>query len=618
MKKTNQKKAISSSDVKRSGILISVETKYHLAVSAFQQGRLEESKILLKEVLSFDTKHAESLYLSALIKDHEGLYQSSIDLLEKALEIDAQNLKYLYALGDIYYAHNYLNEGIKLFEFIITLKPKDSNGFYNLAVFLQKQKLFQDSLKNYQIVLDLDGDNINAIYNIGNILLDTKDYINAYEYFKRVIEIQPNSDDALNNLGFLQLELGDQNKALEYLNKSLSINPNNFSALNNIGKVYEAKFLYSEALQYFNKAIELNPSYAEAYSNRGVALKELKMYEASLIDFKNAIALDFENPEASYNKSILLLQLQHFSAGWELYRSRWGIKNHFSKKLETDIPDWDGRADSKQLKLLLWAEQGIGDEVFYFGMLKNFFDIDASVTVAADTRLHDLFKRSKPDVEFIDSKQTVHLADKMKFDFQAPIGDIGHLCSVAKSLEHQLPKPFLIANNQKCIDFKSKNPFHSEKFVCGVSWKSTNKDIGTIKSLNLIDLSPLLSIQNVEFVSLQYGSTADEIELVEKSIGRKIHTIGDLDIFNDIDGLTSLISNCDCVVTTSNITAHLTGAIGKKGMVLMPYSKGKIWYWHSGEGQSLWYPSLELVSQSQMNDWTDPITRCKEWVLQQL
>ena len=120
------------------------------------------------------------------------------------------------------------------------------------------------------------------------------------------------------------------------------------------------------------------------------------------------------------------------------------------------------------------------------------------------------------------------------------------------------------------------------------------------------------------FVSLQYGSTADEIKFVEKNIGIKIHTIDGLDIFNDIDGLVSLISLCDLVVTTSNITAHLTGAIGKKGMVLMPFSKGKIWYWHSGVGPSLWYPSLELVSQSQMNDWTDPINKCKEWVLGQL
>ena len=116
------------------------------------------------------------------------------------------------------------------------------------------------------------------------------------------------------------------------------------------------------------------------------------------------------------------------------------------------------------------------------------------------------------------------------------------MCSVDKLLDDKSPKPFLKINDFRSSYFKNNNHFLSDKFVCGISWTSNKKDIGVAKSLNLIDLSPLLSIANVEFVSLQYGSTKDEIELVEKNIGRKIHTIDDLDIFNDIDGLTSLIS----------------------------------------------------------------------------
>jgi hypothetical protein len=122
----------------------------------------------------------------------------------------------------------------------------------------------------------------------------------------------------------------------------------------------------------------------------------------------------------------------------------------------------------------------------------------------------------------------------------------------------------------------------------------------------------------VEFLSLQYGSTKDEINFVEKKIGKKIHTVEELDIYNDIDGLVSIISDCDFIVTTSNITAHLTGSIGKKGIVLLPFSKGKIWYWHSGKGQSTWYPSLLLTSQTEMNNWAEPITKSKEWILEQL
>jgi tetratricopeptide (TPR) repeat protein len=618
MKKKKQISVMSSYGAKTSSISMPIEAKFNYAVSFFQNKSLADAKKLLKEILSINSKHAESWFLFALIANEELLPQDAINYLENALNIDPKNLKYIYTLGEVYYDNDYLNEGVVLFESLINANSEDHNAYYNLASFQQKQKKYTKSLENYNKVLEMDEDNVNAIYNIGNILIDIKDYFNAVEYFKKVIEFQPNSDDALNNVGFLQMELGNFEVAIKYLNKAISINSNNFSALNNLGKACEKKLLYLEAIEYFDAAIRLKPDYPETYSNRGVIFKELKIYESALNDFDKAILLDSQHAEARYNKAILLLQLQQLDTGWYLYQWRWGIKTEFSKKLETNIPAWDGRALGKQIKILFWAEQGIGDEIFYFGMLNIFTKIDAQVTVSADVRLHSLFKRSMPEVEFIDKKEIMRVCDEIAFDYQTPIGDIGHLCSVDKLLLHKSPKPFLNINNSRSSHFKNNNHFLSDKFVCGISWKSTNKDIGTVKSLNLIDLFPLLSIENVEFVSLQYGSSVDEIELVEKSIGRKIHTIAKLDIFNDIDGLTSLISNCDCVVTTSNITAHLTGAIGKKGMVLVPYSKGRIWYWHSGEGQNLWYPSLELVSQSKMNDWTDPINKCTEWVLGQL
>lgn len=106
--------------------------------------------------------------------------------------------------------------------------------------------------------------------------------------------------------------------------------------------------------------------------------------------------------------------------------------------------------------------------------------------------------------------------------------------------------------------------------------------------------------------------------MLRKKIGKKIHTLDELDVYNDIDGLVSLISICDFVVTTSNINAHLAGSIGKKGIVLLPFSKGKIWYWHSGEGESTWYPSLQLMSQTQMNNWAEPIAKSKEWMMEQI
>ena len=189
---------------------MSIDTRFDLAVSLFQNKRFADAEILLKEILSVEPWHAESWFFIALIADQMGFHQYAIEYLENVLEIDPKNLKYIYTLGDI------------LFEYLIEINPKDCNGYYNLAVFFQKKNEYEKSLLNYKKVLQLDVKNINAAYNIGNILIDLKDYKTAAQYFQRVIENQPNSDDALSNLGFLQLELGKHEQAIEYLNKAIT------------------------------------------------------------------------------------------------------------------------------------------------------------------------------------------------------------------------------------------------------------------------------------------------------------------------------------------------------------------------------------------------------------
>ena len=525
------------------------------------------------------------------------------------------------------YAEAYTNRGNALLELLriqeaiesqnkaIEINSSYANAYLNRGIIFYKVNRFKEALNDFQSVILLKPDSAEAYSHIGNAQFELLQYQEAIKSQNKAIEIDPNYAEAYSNRGIIMHELKEYKEALNNFDIAISLNPNFAQAYSNRGNTLKEMMQFEESLDAYSKAITLKPDYAEAYSNRGVILKQLNKNNYALIDYDTAISIDPKYLQAQHNKAILLLQLQQFAAGWDLYQHRWEIKNQFSKKLDTTIPYWNGQITNPQTNILLWAEQGIGDEIFYAGMLKNFADIEARVTVSADTRLHALFKRSMPEVEFIDKNEIANVCNESIFDFQAPIGDIGLLCSVGKSLEQKASKPFLQINHSKCSDIKNKNPFLSGKFVCGISWKSNNKDIGIAKSLNLIDLSPLFSIENVEFVSLQYGSTADEIAFVEKNIGVKIHTIDELDIFNDIDGLASLISLCDLVVTTSSITAHLTGAVGKKGLVLMPYSKGKIWYWHSGVGKSLWYPSLELVSQTNMNDWTDPINKCKETIL---
>jgi hypothetical protein len=50
----------------------------------------------------------------------------------------------------------------------------------------------------------------------------------------------------------------------------------------------------------------------------------------------------------------------------------------------------------------------------------------------------------------------------------------------------------------------------------------------------------------------------------------------------------------------------LAGAIGKRTFLLLPFSKGRIWYWHQ-ERVSTWYPSILQYYQDEDLSWNAAI-----------
>jgi tetratricopeptide (TPR) repeat protein len=571
-----------------------------------------------EQAINIKLDYAEAYYQHAVNLEELKRFEESLASYEKAIQLKLDFAEAYSGRGSVLNELNRYEDSLRSCDKAIELNYKYFEAYYNRGNVLYKLKRFEESLASYDKAIVLKPNDAETHYNRGIVLNELERFEESLASYDKAIEFQPEFAEAYSNRGAVLNELKQFDSALIDFYKAIDLNANASEAYLNRGNTFREMMRFEEALDSYAKAILLNPNYFQSYCNRGIILSEFKLFEQALTSYEIAIALNPDYAEAYYNKSLCLLLTGNLIMGWELYEWRWRIKNQLSKKLETKIPTWDGKVTNRQTRILFWAEQGVGDEIFYLGMFGNFANIDARITFAADIRLHALFKRSMPEVEFIDSKEIANLLDENIFELQAPIGDMGLLCSVDKLIKHRSPKQFLNTNNSRCSDFKNNNPFLSGKFICGLSWKSANQTIGVSKSLDLIELSPLLLIEGVEFVSLQYGSTKDEINFVEKKIGKKIHTIEELDIYNDIDGLVSLISECDFVVTTSNITAHLTGAIAKKGIVLLPFSKGKIWYWHSGVGQSIWYPSLDLVSQAQVNDWTDPINKCKEWVLGQI
>lgn len=61
------------------------------------------------------------------------------------------------------------------------------------------------------------------------------------------------------------------------------------------------------------------------------------------------------------------------------------------------------------------------------------------------------------------------------------------------------------------------------------------------------------------------------------------------------------IAALDLVITVDTAVAHLAGALGRPGLLLLKHTPD--WRWRHGGARSPWYPSLRLIRQEAPGDW---------------
>ncbi|MDP6173643.1 MAG: hypothetical protein QGF09_05700 [Rhodospirillales bacterium] len=103
------------------------------------------------------------------------------------------------------------------------------------------------------------------------------------------------------------------------------------------------------------------------------------------------------------------------------------------------------------------------------------------------------------------------------------------------------------------------------------------------------------------FVNLQYGGTDLEIEEARAQTGARIFTDPEIDRFDDLEGFAALVDGLDLIITTSNVTAHFAGALGKPCWLAL--QRAPRWYWGVNGTRSLFYPSIQAYRQDEPDDW---------------
>ena len=214
-----------------------------------------------------------------------------------------------------------------------------------------------------------------------------------------------------------------------------------------------------------------------------------------------------------------------------------------------------------------------------------------------------MYSRTFPQIEFITE------CDPNSIDYHAPIGDLAKF--YVNSFDDIKRRSGVYLKIDESRTQKLRDSLPKGKKICGISWVSKNDSIGKNKSMTLEDLKDLLMLPNITFVDLQYTDTSEERALFKQRYGIEVLKLEEIDNFNDIDGLASLIDACDCVVSVSNTTVHIAGAIGKETYLMLPQGKGRLWYWSKEDEQSIWYKSIKIIEQTKIGQWDNVIQQIK-------
>ncbi len=559
-----------------------------------------------KKIIEIDSKNAEAwCNMGAVMLDLED-YNSAEEYLAQAIELKPIFPEAINNLGTIFFETDQHSDALKHYNKAIELNSEFSEAWANKGKVLYKLNEIDQAILCFDTAIKIDPLCADAWTNKGLILTAQKNYAGALNHYDKALEISQFSLEALSNKGCLFHELGQYNLALDCFKKALDLSPNFLPAIINSGTSLKEQKKYSEALAFFDRALELKPNLVEVICNKGVLFYELGAIEDAIDCFNFALSIDPNYYETSYNMAILQLSQKKFQEGWINYESRLNKPGFQLNPIQHKLEKWDGNKSIN--RLLILPEQGVGDVIFYSSALAALKQFKFDCYMLLDERLISLFSRSFSKVNFIDEKTVLN---PNNYDAYIPIASLFGLITKTPNSDFRKtpylkPKKELIEN----IDLK---PDFSNKFTCALSWKSSNPKYGMDKSIPVAGLYNSLKDLNLSFINIQYQSQIKEPHNCNELNIHGLLNFDNLDAYKDIDKLTSIIDACDITITSSNLNAHIAGALNKPTFLLAPKSRGRIWYWHREE-YSCWYPSIQMFFQSNDFSWDQALFELKHAV----
>lgn len=584
------------------------------AIGHHQAGRLKDAETHYRALLRDDPKNVDALNLSGVLALQCGDADRAIALIQKAISQRDDVADFHNNIGEAYRARGDLDAAIKHFQRAILLVPNNADPHNNLGVALKANGSLEAAEAHFRRAIEVNGRHSRAHNNLGTVLRANGSPDEAVRYLARAIELDPAYADAHSNLGNVLAGLDRASQARTLYERALELDPDHAEALMNLGTLLKEQGEFDASTALYRQATARRPNHADAHFNLGINLAEAGDLEGACDAYHAAVTHAPNHVGAQANLARLLLLMGRFAEGFDGWEWRWREPATWLRTL--DHPHWAGEQLTGKT-LLIWGEQGVGDELMLASVLRDAVDAAGHVVVECDPRLTPIYSRSFPDTEFVGRVEPPSArlsADDI--DLQCALGS---LCRWLRrdGAAFDRPKPYLAADESKTKAIRTRYDALGREPKIGIAWRSKPKGaaienlrFSESKSIDLEGWAPILRTPDVRFVNLQYGDCRADLAAVREGLGVDVIHDDEIDQMTSMDDFAAQIAALDLVISGSNTTVHLAGALGRPVWTMIPFVPD--WRWQMSRDDTLWYPSMTLYRQPARGDWATVIQHVAE------
>ena len=559
-------------------------------------GRFRESKPLCDRMADLGLEHPDFLHLHGLALRACNDLTGALVKINAAHEQKPKDVQILNSLAVIFLQMNDVETAITLFKRATDIDQNYYDGWKNLGIALKQAERYQAAELALTAAHRLDPTQIEPLLNLVDILVEVRAYKRAEEFMDNVLAKQ---DRITPELQLKRLLIAARLQDFDYIVKhretvdmeTLSLDDQ--AALDNIWVFHlDVEGRYEEAIELLERRVRQDTPYkSQLQSQLGMLYSTVGRIDDAIAVHKEMLREQPDHIAGRYNLAALQFRNGDLDEAYDNYESRWLWREFPTRRRLFAAPRWEGeRLEGRNL--LVWKEQGIGDEARFASLLPDLKELGGSVTFECSPKMIPLFEHSFPWATIRPEGPLECRGDEdyAGFDYQIPVGSLGKIFrpAIGDFDAKQVPwiGRFPDAENQVRAQLGMK----PDELLVGICWRSQNQASSRNRYFFEVEqLAPLKNLPNTRWLNVQYDATREEIEAV-RDLGLPLHHYINVDQKDDLVSACGLLGACDIVITIGGAVGDLTGGLGIPSLYITRETSEV----YLGTNHVPWFPAAKI------------------------